>query len=360
MTPVKTAPAPFSRETRIPAPSFTESTGREARRWSAHLLRASKPAAAAGAFALAACTGHLSALDAAGGAAADVARLFWWMAAFAGAIWVSVMALAWYAARTAPATERAAERLIVGGGVVVPLVLLAGLLYAGLRELPRMQAPGEGLTIRVTGERWWWRVHYEPRGGPAFVTANEIRLPAGERVEFLLAASDVIHSFWIPSLGGKTDMIPGRVNRLALEASEVGEYRGACAEFCGLSHALMEFEVVVMEPASFRDWLRRQASAATPPADGSARRGYELFMRSGCGACHNISGTPANGRVGPDLTHLGGRRTIAAGTLAAEPGAIAHWIGHSTGIKAGALMPPYPMLTPDERRAIGVFLSGLR
>lgn len=311
-------------------------------------------------LALASCDGHLSALDPAGGAASDIARLFWWMAAFAAAIWLSVMAIAWHAAHSGPASERAAGRLVAIGGVAVPLVLLSGLLYAGLRQLPRLEAPGDGLVIRVTGERWWWRVEYRPEDAPPFVTANEIRLPVHERVEFLLEASDVIHSFWIPSLGGKTDMLPGRVNRLVLEASEVGAYRGACAEFCGLSHALMELDVVAMEPPAFREWLRRQAAAAVPPASAEARQGFELFMASGCGACHNVSGTPANGRIGPDLTHVGSRRSIAAGTLPARPEAIARWIGHSSAIKAGALMPPYPMLSPDDRRAIGTYLSGLR
>jgi cytochrome c oxidase subunit 2 len=311
---------------------------------------------------LTACEGPLSALDTAGGNASAIARLFWWMLAGAIAVWLFVMAAAAYAVRAAPSAgrERGGRRLIVFGGVVLPLVLLSGLLYAGLRQLPHMTAPGDGLTVRVTGERWWWRVRYEPRDGPTVITANEIRLPAGERVDFLLEASDVIHSFWIPSLGGKTDMIPGRLNRLVLDASEVGEYRGVCAEFCGLSHALMEFDVVVMEPSAFDDWLLQQAGDAEPPASGSASRGLALFLANGCGACHNISGTAANGRVGPDLTHVGSRRTIAAGTLPAGTAEFAHWIGHSTDIKAGVLMPAYTMLTDEERRAIGVYLNGLR
>lgn len=311
---------------------------------------------------LVACEGPLSALDAAGGSAAAVARLFWWMLAFAAAIWLFVMVAAVFAARAAPADgrERAGRRLIVFGGIVLPLVLLSGLLYAGLRQLPQLSAPGDGLTIRVTGERWWWRVRYEPVQGPAVVSANEIRLPANERVEFLLEASDVIHSFWIPSLGGKMDMIPGRVNRLVLDATETGRFRGACAEFCGLSHALMEFDVVVMARPAFEAWLKRQSEGAEPPRNARARRGRELFMASGCGACHTIAGTPANGRVGPDLTHVGSRQTVAAGTLPTEPDALAQWIGHSTDIKAGALMPAYTMLSDHERLAIGAYLDGLQ
>jgi cytochrome c oxidase subunit II len=284
------------------------------------------------------------------------------MLAFAAAVWLFVIVAALLAARMAPAEgrERAGRRLIVFGGIVLPLVLLSGLLYAGLRQLPQLSAPGDGLTIRVTGERWWWRVRYEPAEGPMVISANEIRLPVDERVEFLLDASDVIHSFWIPSLGGKVDMIPGRVNRLVLDPIETGEYRGACAEFCGLSHALMEFDVVVMEREAFDAWLQRQAAIAEAPREPRARRGQELFLASGCGACHRIAGTPADGRVGPDLTHVGSRQTIAAGTLPTEPDALAYWIGHSTDIKAGVLMPAYTMLRDDERLAIGAYLDGLQ
>jgi cytochrome c oxidase subunit 2 len=192
------------------------------------------------------------------------------------------------------------------------------------------------------------------------VSANEIRMPLGERVEFRLASTDVIHSFWIPSLGGKTDMIPGRLNRLVLEATREGRFRGACAEFCGLSHALMEFDVVVMPPEGFRKWLENQASDAPAPSDTVATRGQRLFMQNGCGACHRIAGTPADGRIGPDLTHVGGRHSIAAGTLPVEPDAIAGWISHPSAVKPGALMPPFSMLGAEDLRAIGAYLEGLQ
>lgn len=311
---------------------------------------------------LTACEGRLSALSAAGTTASWVAQLFWWMLAGAAAVWLFVIAAAIYAARATPddGRVRSGHRLIVFGGIVLPLVLLSGLLFAGLRQLPRMTAPGDGLVVSVTGERWWWRVRYEPQDGPAVITANEIRIPANERVLFELEATDVIHSFWIPSLGGKVDMIPGRVNRLVLDATRTGEYRGACAEFCGLSHALMEFDVVVMERTAFDDWLEHQSRSALPPANTAARRGFELLLENGCGACHRIAGTPAQGRIGPDLTHVGSRLSIAAGTLPTDVDAFARWIGHSTEIKAGALMPPYAMLTDDELRAIGIYLAGLK
>ena len=155
--------------------------------------------------------------------------------------------------------------------------------------------------------------------GEAVELANEIRLPVGEPVEFQLESPDVIHSFWIPSLGGKIDMIPGRVNRLALEPTRTGIFRGVCAEYCGTSHALMSFYVVVLEQEDFAAWLAHQHAPAQPPAQPLAARGQELFLANGCGACHTVRGTPADGVVGPDLTHVGSRLSLGAGILPNEP-----------------------------------------
>jgi cytochrome c oxidase subunit 2 len=316
---------------------------------------------------LSACEGPPSALFPAGSAAEESLLLFWWMAAGAIAVWLFVMTSAVLAVRVNPkANPKPGTNpsnptwLIVFGGIVLPVVLLAILLVAGLRQIPRLTAPGDGLVIDVTGERWWWRVRYESPEGVTASSANEIRMPLGERVEFVLRSSDVIHSFWIPALGGKIDMIPGRVNRLVLDATRTGHYRGVCAEFCGLSHTSMGFDVIVMEPKPFAAWLERQSEAAVAPADSVAEEGQRLFLTNGCGACHNVSGTPANGRVGPDLSHVGARLSIAAGTLPAGVDSIAHWIGHTETLKPGALMPAYGMLTDDERRTIGAYLAGLR
>jgi len=310
---------------------------------------------------LSACTGPLSTLDAAGSGAQRIAGLFIVMATVATAVWLFVAGAAVYAARKTPQDNgvRAGHKLIVFGGILLPLLLLGALSYSGLRQANELLEPGDGLVISVTGERWWWRVRYAAPSAPAVVSANEIRMPLGERVEFRLASTDVIHSFWIPSLGGKTDMIPGRLNRLVLEATREGRFRGACAEFCGLSHALMEFDVVVMSPGGFREWLEHQASDARAPSDRVATRGQQLFMQNGCGACHRIGGTSAEGRIGPDLTHVGGRHSIAAGTLPVEPDAIAAWISHPSAVKPGALMPPFSMLGADDLRAIGAYLEGL-
>lgn len=313
---------------------------------------------------LAGCGGPQSALDPAGQGAERIAVLFWWMAAGALLIWLIVVALLLFSywAQPEPHNQRKAKILIIGGGALVPTLVLAVLLAFGLAELPRLLAsPPEGsLRIEVSGEQWWWRVRYLPPGGQEVVLANEIRLPVGERVELLLESPDVIHSFWIPSLGGKVDMIPGRVTRLALEPTRTGVFRGACAEYCGASHALMAFNAVVMEKEAFDRWLRREAEPAWAPAGPLATRGRELFLAHGCGACHTVRGTPADGVVGPDLTHVGSRTSLGAGILANEPAAFRRWLARTDAVKPDVHMPAFGMLPPEELGALSAFLDGLQ
>lgn len=305
-----------------------------------------------------------SALNPAGLEAERIATLWWWMAGGTLVIWALVVALAVYAKRAGDDrySEREARWLILGGGVILPTVVLTGLLIYGLWLLPALRGtePPPGLRIEVVGERWWWRVRYLPEDGEPVVSANEIRLPVGEKVEFILSSPDVIHSFWIPSLGGKMDMIPGRVTRLVLEPRRVGRFRGACAEFCGASHAYMNFAAVVMEPAAFEAWLAGQAQPAAEPAEPLTRRGQTLFLANGCGACHTVRGTPADGVLGPDLTHVGGRLTLAAGLLPNDPAAFVRWIGHSDELKPEANMPAFGMLPAAELRAMAAYLESLR
>ena len=290
---------------------------------------------------------------------------FVWMAGGAVIIWLAVVSLAVYTIHLErePHTLRGARLLIVGGGVLLPILVLTVLLVYGFATLPALIAPApEGsLKIAVSGEQWWWRVRYFTPGDTHRVIelANEIRLPVGERVEFRLESPDVIHSFWIPSLGGKIDMIPGRVNRLTLEPSKTGVFRGACAEYCGTSHALMNFSVVVVEKNEFAYWLERQGQPALTPTETLAVRGQELFLATGCGACHTVRGTPADGVVGPDLTHVGSRLSLAAGTLANEPADFLRWIAHPGDVKPEVGMPAFGMLPPDELRALAVYLDGL-
>ncbi len=309
------------------------------------------------------CSGVQSALDPAGREAAWMADIFWVMTAGAVVVWLAVIALALWAAKTPPEKHslRRTRLLIIGGGALLPTIVLGVLLLYGLKPIPVLLAPPpEGsLKIHVTGEQWWWRVRYQMPNGGEVVLANEIRLPVGEPVQFQLDSTDVIHSFWIPSLAGKVDMIPGRTTYLTLMPTRTGEFRGACAEYCGTSHALMAFRVVVEERDEFRRWLERQASPATAPAEPLALRGQELFLATGCNACHTLRGTPASGVVGPDLTHVGSRRSIAAGTLANDPENFHRWIAHTDKIKPGVLMPPFHPLTAEELQALAAYLESL-
>ncbi len=312
---------------------------------------------------LAGCEGPLSTLEPAGRGAAQIAELFWWMTGGAALVWLSVVGLAVYAIRVSPEAHsvRKAKWLIIGGGAVFPTIVLSGYLVYGLALMPALLAPaGEGgLQIEVSGEQWWWRVRYITPEGETVELANEVRLPVGRRVDFLLSSPDVIHSFWIPSLGGKLDMIPGRVNRLTLEPTKVGTYRGACAEYCGTAHALMQFYAVVEEEDAFAAWLTRQAKPAAPPTSALAARGQRLFLSNGCGACHTVRGTEADGVVGPDLTHVGSRVSLGGGLLPTEPEDFLRWVAHTEAVKPGVHMPAFGMLPDEELRALAAYLSEL-
>jgi cytochrome c oxidase subunit 2 len=311
---------------------------------------------------LGACSGSQSALDPAGMEADRMAHLFWIMLSGAVLIWLLVIGLAVYAARVGRTAHDplVARRLIRFGGIAFPTVVLAALLTYGLWLMPAFRAPGGDLRLEVTGEQWWWRVRYrDGEDGTEVVAANEVRLPRGERVELRLDSPDVIHSFWIPSLAGKVDMIPGRTTRLVLEPTRTGTFRGVCAEFCGASHALMAFSVVVMEPAEFDAWLEGEASAAAAPSDRVSEQGRALFDQVGCGGCHSIRGTEANGVIGPDLTHLAARESLGAGILSNEPDALRRLIAEMETVKPGSKMPSFGMLPDEHLDAITAYLGGL-
>ena len=313
---------------------------------------------------LAGCEGRQSALAPAGREAAQLATLFWFMLAGAVVLWVLVNGLFLYVTRLnpRPLSRRLAESVIIGGGIVFPFVVLAALLGYGLSIMPMQREPGSGLTLHVTGEQWWWRVEYRLDGEPAaraVVAANEVRLPVGRRTEIRLDSAEVIHSFWIPALAGKTDMFPGRETRMALEPDRTGVFRGQCAEFCGTSHGLMAFEAVVMEADAFDAWLERERGEASPPADALSRRGQAVFLAEGCGACHAVRGTPASGGYGPDLTHVGGRESLGAGVLSPEPDSFARWIAHTDVVKPDVDMPSYGHLAEDDLEALASYLAGL-
>jgi cytochrome c oxidase subunit 2 len=304
---------------------------------------------------LAACSTQQSTLHPAGADASGVANLFWVMAVAGALIWVIVIGLAIYAVvgRRRPKSEWFADRFILIGGVAFPSVVLAALLIFGLSLLPSWTEGEEpDVRIHVSAEQYWWRIAYERADGSLVETANEVRLPVDAVAEFVINSPDVIHSFWIPSLGGKMDAIPGRTNLLRLTPTKIGIYRGVCAEFCGPSHALMAFAVEVQSGEEFAAWLDRLAAPAN--ADPAP------FARAGCGACHHIRGVSEQGSVGPDLTHFASRPTIAAGTLPNTPENLRAWLVSPSSAKPDAHMPSYGMLPRDELDALVAFLSELR
>lgn len=313
---------------------------------------------------LAGCSGPQSSLDPAGIAAERISALFWWMTAGALGVWLLVVWLTWSAmhGRVSKHTERQARFYVIGGGVLFPTVVLAALLVYGLGMMPALLAPAPpgSLRIAISGEQWWWRVRYHMPGGGTFDLANEIRLPVNEPVEFVLESPDVIHAFWIPSLGGKMDMIPGRTTRLVLHPTRTGTFRGQCAEFCGDSHALMAFPVVVVAKPAFDEWALTQARSAEPPANALLMSGHDSFLMNGCAACHTVRGTPARGLIGPDLTHVGGRLSLGAGSLPNDPDAFVRWLAETDRVKPGVLMPHYRMLPRSEHEALAAYLDSLQ
>lgn len=313
---------------------------------------------------LTSCSGKQSALSPAGRDAETIAELFWWMAGSAIAAWTVVVALTIYAIRVRPGPHDLVmtRRLVIGGGVIFPTVGLALLLTHGLASMPQLLALPENprLRIAVTGEQWWWRVRYILQDGRQVELANEIRLPVGERALFVLESADVVHSFWVPALGGKVDMIPGRTTHLALEPTRVGRFRGVCAEFCGASHTHMNFDVVVSDSATFDSWLEFQFTESRAPASEPERRGREQFLRSGCGSCHTIRGTAADGVIGPDLTHVGGRMSLAATVLPNDRRSIHEFLTRTKRVKPNIRMPQFDMLPEADLADLTAYLGGLR
>lgn len=318
--------------------------------------------AATAAVALSACDTAQSALDPKGRDAETIADLFWLMLGGAAVVWLVVMAVAVYAIQAKEGLSRkAANRFITIGGVAFPTVVITALLVRGLSVYPSLLEPSDpgAPEIRISGEQWWWRIEYRTEDGIEVEAANELRLPRGVRVSVEVVSPDVIHSLWIPALGGKVDAIPGRVNHLGLEPTSVGDFRGFCAEYCGLSHTEMMLDVVVMEPDAFESWLRSEAQPAPPPQGGTTERGQDVFLKQGCGACHRVRDSPAQGGVGPELTHLASRKRIA-GILPTDDVNLRHWLEGPAHHKPGAHMPAYAQLSPEDMKDLTRYLLSLQ
>lgn len=322
---------------------------------------------AAAALAVVGCsTRSPSALDPKGPAAERIAEVWWLMLALAVAVFLVVAGLILFASRRERHDEDESQPrrrpfnenvFILIGGVAVPtaiLVVLAVVTVASTAELT--QADEDPLRIQVEGYKWWWEVRYPEAD---FVTANEVHVPVGRPVEIELTSADVIHSFWVPELAGKVDLVPGQRNVLRLTANEAGEYRGQCAEYCGLQHARMAFLVIADPPQVFDDWVGRHQAPPPEPPPGPATEGETLFESSSCAGCHTVRGTSALGEAGPDLSDFASRRTIGAVTVENNRGNLGGWIVNAQSLKPGNLMPPVS-LEPEELQALIAYLESRR
>jgi len=297
-----------------------------------------------------------------------IVDLFWLFGVVAGVVYLIVIGFLVYGLRRRPAgTEpvmapvSATTLRAIGVALGVTGIVLVGLAFSdflGNRALAHV--PPDALRIRVTAHQWWWEIEYQdPLVTRRVMTANQLTLPTGRPVVLELGSRDVIHSFWVPSLQGKKDLLPGYTTTLALLATRAGDYTGECAEFCGFQHAHMSLDVAAVPPDEFARWLDVQRAAAAEPETDLQRRGREVFLTSSCRACHAVQGTIAAARLGPDLTHVGSRPRIAAGTLPNNSTNMAAWIANPQAFKPGARMPASP-LASDDLGALSAYLGSLQ
>ncbi|MFJ8579866.1 cytochrome c oxidase subunit II [Micromonospora sp. NPDC093277] len=287
-----------------------------------------------------------SALNPGGAGASRVAGLWWLLFWISMAVFVEVMALLAWALVFRRGNVRVRHgqplRFVTIAGAAIPFVILVAVYGAGLHDLAALGAAPDrdAPTVEVTGHTWWWEVRY---AGASGVTANEIHIPVGERVRVRLRTDDVLHSFWVPQLMPKTDLIAGETRETWLQAERAGSYRGQCAEYCGTQHAHMAFLVVAQPRAEFDAWLTRLNAPARQPQTDAERRGEQAFVQGTCAACHSIRGTGAQGTVGPDLSNVGSRWSIGAGAVPNDAGHLGGWIANSQTVKPGNAMPPQPV-----------------
>lgn len=326
----------------------------------------------AGLHALGGCTSVQPLLEPRGPVAGAIAQLGWWAMGVAAVVSALVFVIllvpvlrAWRTSGEPTPLSLPVKELTfaLAGGAVMPAIVLGAFYLYNLGTLSTVTRPPSepALTVEVIGHQWWWEVRY-PNDDPRRIveTANEIHVPAGQPVRFMVRTADVIHSFWIPPLGRKIDLIPGRVNSIWLQADAPGVYHGQCAEFCGAQHAKMRLLVVAEPPERFTAWYDRQLEPAPTPSDSTLLAGRRVFLASPCVFCHSVRGTPAGGEVGPDLTHVGSRRTIAAGTLRNTQGNLEAWIVDAQHLKPGNKMPSYNLFDGERLRVLAAYLHSLK
>ncbi|GGO26492.1 cytochrome c oxidase subunit II [Deinococcus humi] len=308
--------------------------------------------------------------DVQGPEAARVAEWSWLLFGVAGLVFVVVLALIGFALlrrrrggalhdQLPQAQERKWFTFVLIAGGIVPAVVLSTVMGVNVYSERTVAAEAErpAVTVEVIGHQWWWEMFYP---GAGFTTANEIHVPVGQRVELKLTSADVIHSFWVPQLSPKYDLIPGQTNTLTFTADHVGIYRGQCAELCGTQHAHMAFLVVVDSAQDYAAWTARQRQPApNPTANTAAFEGQQLFQGSACVYCHAVRGTTASSRLGPDLTHIASRMALGAGTLVNNRGNLSGWIVNAQAVKPGNKMPPM-YLSSGELESLVAYLETLR
>ena len=313
-----------------------------------------------------ACAGHQqSSVDPAGPQAGKIATLWWFFFIVLALIFLIVMAMTAatllrnYRGTQDPLetthlgsgqTETKLTRIVSGATIATVIILFILLVFSvGTgKAIAELGDKKNGMVIEVQGNQWWWYVRYQnddPR--QVLVTANEIHIPTGRPVMIRGSSADVIHSFWVPNLHGKRDLIPSRTTTEWIQANQPGVYRGQCAEFCGLQHAHMSLWVIAEPEDKFKTWFQRQLQPVTPPTDSVKLRGQQVFLDHACIFCHSIQGTPAAGQMAPDLTHFGSRRSIAAGTLPNTKGNLAGWITDPQSIKPGNHMATIALSSED-------------
>jgi cytochrome c oxidase subunit II len=312
---------------------------------------------------LSACGGIQNSINPAGPQSQNISRVWWLMFIVCSVVFVLVMIAVFLTLRRRtdgpdeppvlepPADQERRRRNVVISAVSITVIVLFVFLIASFsagRSMTADLANKSGLNIEVTGFQWWWEVRYQDvDASNIFTTANEIHIPVGVPVTLSLRANDVIHSFWVPNLAGKKDLIPGKLNTIWLQADKPGVYRGQCAEYCGLQHAHMAFWVVAEPQEQFNAWRQNQTQAAVQPSTDSQKRGQQIFLSSTCVMCHAISGTPAGSNIGPNLTHVGSRQMIAAATLSNTREHLAQWIKDSQQFKPGNRMPQHNFSEAD-------------
>ena len=310
------------------------------------------------------CTGMPVALDPKGSNASQTSEIAWVLFWGGAGIFLAVMLLAACAVFLPPARRACLGKpvFVIGAGIVFPIIALSALLVYTFKVSGELAGATDAapLRIQVIGEMWWWRVHYIDEGGAVLLkTANELHIPTGRAIELRLETADVLHSFWVPQLAGKLDLIPGRTNVLRIQADHAGVYRGQCAEFCGAQHARMAFHVVAQAPPEFEAWLAAQQLPAAAASTPMLARGAALFANH-CASCHTVLGSGASGSAGPDLTHVGGRIAIGAGTLPNNTGTLAAWIAASQHLKPENKMPSFDRLTGTELTVLASYLQSLK